>query len=92
MSDREIDLGKFNWQPGDLDVDPPLDPGERRSPEEIFAAMSNEEQDRVFGPEVAQAIRDGELELSQIATIAETPAEGQPGYLVAKPSKDLLEG
>jgi hypothetical protein len=84
MTDRS---DRFGWKPGDLEVNADT-PGYRPTGEEMFAKMTKAEQDEVFGPDVAQALRDGKLQLSDVAHVQKGP-KGTPGFLVAKPPEEL---
>ncbi len=50
--------------------------------QDAFESLTSEEQDATFGPNVAAALRDGKIELSDIVTT-------KNGFLVRKPIDDL---
>lgn len=61
----------------------------RPTGQEQFDAMTKEQQDEKFGPEVAQMLRDGKITLADLVSRTRSPAEGEQGFIVLKPQKDL---
>lgn len=68
-------------------VPPYNNPVARPTGEQRFAAMSTTEQDDQFGPEVAQALRDGKITLADLVT--RTPMETEPDFITSATPKDL---
>lgn len=53
---------------------------------QIFSSKSKEEQDQAFGPEAAQAVRDG-LPLTDL--VGHSHMEDEPPWITQKPLKDI---
>ena len=79
---------RFTTQPGDLEVNPPPEPGERMTGYELFGSMTEAEQDAMFGAEIAQMVRDGKIDLADVPDIQKGTAGG-PGFLVSKPPDEV---
>ncbi len=60
----------------------------RDTGQEMFDRMTKAEQDAMFGPDVAAAIRSGKLALADVSHVEKGP-KGSPGMLVAKPPEEL---
>lgn len=57
--------------------------GQRPSGQDYFDAMTKEQQDATFGPDIAAALRSGKLQLTDLTTTKD-------GFLVRKPIDTLL--
>lgn len=53
----------------------------------LFAAMSEEDQERAIGPEAARLVRDGEADLKDF--VAHSRQEEQPDFITQKPVKEV---
>ncbi len=74
----------------DFAVDEPRDAnaqdrvvGDRADGQEHFDAMTKDEQDVTFGPDIAAALRSGKLQLTDLTTTKD-------GFLVRKPIDEVL--
>lgn len=56
----------------------------RPTGQQNFDSMTKEEQDAAYGPDVAQALREGKVTLADFVSV-----EG--GFLKAKPAGDVLD-
>ena len=61
--------------------------GVRPTGQQLFDAMTEAEQDEAFGPEIAAAVRSGEVKLSDL--VVKSPMEGQPDFITQASLTDL---
>jgi hypothetical protein len=59
-----------------------MDVPSRPTGQELFDAMTKDEQDAQFGEDVAQKLRDGEITLADLI-------QKDGGFIKAKPAQDL---
>jgi hypothetical protein len=59
----------------------------RPTGQDLFDAMTHDEQDAMFGADVAEAIRTGKVKLSDLVKPA--PMKTEPDFITAKTPADL---
>ena len=70
-----------------MPIPPYNDPRPRPDGGDHFNAMTTEEQDATFGLAIAEALRNGEIELTDL--VKKAPMASEPDVIVPKSAEDL---